>query len=131
MLMRDLDLIINSGFNTTEQGVQELALAIRIVVMLPAGQEGIGTTHANNRYDHSLVSPESPIELSRPPFSLSSLYILVYNINNLLRWLFSTPENSVKYAERAFIDTEFLNGHEANTWLLKQWDSLKPMAIFP
>ena len=56
MLVRDPDLIINGDFNTTEQGIQELAQAIGMVVMVPAGQDGIGTTHANNRYDHFLVS---------------------------------------------------------------------------
>ncbi|MCF7974341.1 MAG: endonuclease/exonuclease/phosphatase family protein [Phycisphaerae bacterium] len=58
MLARDPDLIINGDFNTTEQGIQALAQAIGMVVMVPAGQDGIGTTHANNRYDHFLVSPD-------------------------------------------------------------------------
>ena len=58
MLMRDPDLIINGDFNTTEQGIQELADGIGMVVMVPAGQDGVGTTHANNRYDHFLVSPD-------------------------------------------------------------------------
>jgi endonuclease/exonuclease/phosphatase family metal-dependent hydrolase len=58
MLQRDPDLIINGDFNTTEKGIQELAQAIGMVVMVPAGQDGIGTTHANNRYDHFLVSPD-------------------------------------------------------------------------
>ncbi len=26
--------------------------------MVPAGQDGVGTTHANTRYDHFLVSPD-------------------------------------------------------------------------
>ena len=25
---------------------------------MPKGQEGVGTTHANNRYDHFLISPD-------------------------------------------------------------------------
>ncbi len=58
MLARDPDLIINGDFNTTEQGMQELAQSIGMLVMVPAGQDGIGTTHANNRYDHFLVSPD-------------------------------------------------------------------------
>ena len=58
MLAQDPDLIICGDFNTTEQGIQELAEAIGMVVMVPAGQDGIGTTHANNRYDHFLVSPD-------------------------------------------------------------------------
>ncbi len=58
MLARDPDLIINGDFNTTEQGIQELAQAIGMVVMVPVGQDGVGTTHANNRYDHFLVSPD-------------------------------------------------------------------------
>ena len=29
-----------------------------MLVMVPAGQDGIGTTLANNRYDHFLVSPD-------------------------------------------------------------------------
>lgn len=26
--------------------------------MVPLGQDGVGTTHAGNRYDHFLVSPD-------------------------------------------------------------------------
>ena len=29
-----------------------------MVVMVPVGQEGIGTTVGNNRYDHFLISPD-------------------------------------------------------------------------
>jgi hypothetical protein len=43
---------------TKEEGIQELAQAIGMVVMVPTGQEGVGTTHANNRYDHFLVSKD-------------------------------------------------------------------------
>ena len=58
MLVRDPDLIINGDFNTTEQGILEFVQARGMVVMVPAGQDGVGTTHANNRYDHFLASPD-------------------------------------------------------------------------
>lgn len=58
MLTRDPDLIIDGDFNTKEAGIRDLADAIGMVVMVPAGQDGVGTTHANNRYDHFLVSPD-------------------------------------------------------------------------
>lgn len=57
-LARDPDVIICGDFNTTESGIEELAAAIGMKVMVPAGQEGIGTTHAGNRYDHFLISPD-------------------------------------------------------------------------
>ena len=34
------------------------ATAIGMEVMLPADQPGVGTTHANNRYDHFLISAD-------------------------------------------------------------------------
>lgn len=58
MLLIDPDVIIVGDFNTTEQGIQELAEAIGMVVMVPPGQDGIGTTDGNNRYDHFLISPD-------------------------------------------------------------------------
>jgi hypothetical protein len=45
-------------FNAVEAGIAELAEAIGVKVMVPAGQEGVGTTHAGNRYDHFLASPD-------------------------------------------------------------------------
>lgn len=58
MLEIDPDVIIAGDFNTKEQGIQELAESIGMEVMVPVGQDGIGTTDANNRYDHFLISPD-------------------------------------------------------------------------
>ena len=58
MLTIDPDVIIAGDFNTQEQGIQELAESIGMVVMVPLGQDGVGTTHAGNRYDHFLISPD-------------------------------------------------------------------------
>jgi len=54
----DPDVIIAGDFNTTEEGIEELATAIGMRVMVPPGQDGQGTTHANNRYDYFLISPD-------------------------------------------------------------------------
>ena len=54
----DPDLIIVGDFNTKERGIQGLANAIGMIVMVPEGQTGVGTTHAGNRYDHFLISPD-------------------------------------------------------------------------
>jgi len=56
--MIDPDVIITCDFNTKEQGIQELAESIGMIVMVPWSQEGVGTTHAGNRYDHFLISPD-------------------------------------------------------------------------
>ena len=58
MLEVDPDVIIAGDFNTTQHGIQTLADELGLVVMIPADQYGIGTTHAGNRYDHFLVSPD-------------------------------------------------------------------------
>lgn len=58
MLSIDPDLIIAGDFNTTESGIDELARSLGMLVMIPAGQDGVGTTHAGNRYDHFLLSPD-------------------------------------------------------------------------
>jgi len=57
-LVKDPDVIVCGDFNTTEAGIQELANSTGMVVMVPKGQDGVGTTHAGNRYDHFLVSPD-------------------------------------------------------------------------
>jgi len=57
-LAKDPDVIVCGDFNTTEAGIQELANSTGMVVMVPKGQDGVGTTHAGNRYDHFLVSPD-------------------------------------------------------------------------
>jgi endonuclease/exonuclease/phosphatase family metal-dependent hydrolase len=57
-LAKDPDVIICGDFNTTERGIEELAAALGLKVMVPAGQEGVGTTYAGNRYDHFLISPD-------------------------------------------------------------------------
>ena len=58
MLQKDPDVIIAGDFNTKEQGIQELAESIGMEVMVPVGQDGIGTTDGNNRYDHFLISSD-------------------------------------------------------------------------
>jgi endonuclease/exonuclease/phosphatase family metal-dependent hydrolase len=57
-LQRDPDVIVAGDFNTTEKDIETLAADIGLVVMVPAGQDGQGTTHAGNRYDHFLISPD-------------------------------------------------------------------------
>lgn len=54
----DPDVIVAGDFNTTEEGIEELAAALGMRVMVPAGQDGVGTTDGNNRYDHFLVTPD-------------------------------------------------------------------------
>ncbi|MHC4739713.1 MAG: endonuclease/exonuclease/phosphatase family protein [Planctomycetota bacterium] len=58
MLEIDPDVIIAGDFNTKEQGIQELAESVGMVVMAPLEQDGTGTTVGNNRYDHFLISPD-------------------------------------------------------------------------
>ena len=58
MLKRDPDVIIVGDFNTTERDIQDLAAALGMIVMVPPEQDGVGTTHAGNRYDHFLISPD-------------------------------------------------------------------------
>jgi hypothetical protein len=36
----------------------ELVESIGMEVMVPPGQDRVGTTHAGNRYDHFLISPD-------------------------------------------------------------------------
>jgi len=62
MLKKDPDVIIAGDFNTKEKDIQELAQAIGMEVMVPADQDGVGTTHAGNRYDHFLISPDLATE---------------------------------------------------------------------
>ncbi len=54
-LQHDPALIIAGDFNLTEDEIQELADDIGMVVMVPPGQDSVGTT-AENRYDRFLVS---------------------------------------------------------------------------
>ncbi|MCK4504673.1 MAG: hypothetical protein KAW14_03580 [Candidatus Aegiribacteria sp.] len=58
MLAIDPNLIITGDFNTKEEGIQLLAEQFGLEVMTPEFQEDVGTTHANNRYDHFLISPD-------------------------------------------------------------------------
>ena len=58
----DPDVMIVGDFNTKEKGIQALAKATGLIVMIPHGQDGVGTTHANNRYDHFLVTPDLAAE---------------------------------------------------------------------
>ncbi len=57
-LTKDPDIIVCGDFNTTEPRIGELAEALGLIVMVPAGQEGVGTTYAGNRYDWFLISPD-------------------------------------------------------------------------
>lgn len=57
-LLRDPDVIVVGDFNTPARAIDELALAVGLEVMVPEGQDGIGTTYAGNRYDHFLISPD-------------------------------------------------------------------------
>jgi exonuclease III len=58
MLKIDPDVIIMGDFNTEEKDINELAQSIGMIVMVPSGQDGVGTTHAGHRYDHILISPD-------------------------------------------------------------------------
>ena len=58
MLTMDPDVIIVGDFNTGEQDIQALADSIGMKVMVPAGQAGVGTTWAGNRYDYFLITPD-------------------------------------------------------------------------
>ncbi len=58
MLAIDPDVISVGDFNIQGKDIQELATSIGMIVMNPSGQDGIGTTHAGNRYDHFLISSD-------------------------------------------------------------------------
>jgi len=55
-LKRDPDVIITGDFNTEEEGMQELAQSIGMIVIDTSNKQG--TTHAGNRYDYFLCSPD-------------------------------------------------------------------------
>jgi len=52
----DPDVMLVGDFNLTEREIEALAQGMGMVVMVPAGQDGVGTTQAGNRYDHFLVT---------------------------------------------------------------------------
>jgi len=54
----DPDVIVCGDFNTTEADIRVLAASLGLTVLASPGQEGVGTTHAGNRYDWFLVSPD-------------------------------------------------------------------------
>jgi len=58
MLKIDPDVIILGDFNTEKEDIEELARSIGMVVMVPQGQEEVGTTHAGHQYDHFMISPD-------------------------------------------------------------------------
>jgi endonuclease/exonuclease/phosphatase family metal-dependent hydrolase len=58
----DPDVIVVGDFNTEGPEIETLAQAIGFDVMNPVGQEGIGTTYAEHRYDHFLISPDLAAE---------------------------------------------------------------------
>ena len=58
MLKKDPDVIIVGDFNTEGIDIKTLADSIGMIVFTPAGQDGIGTTHAGHSYDHFLISPD-------------------------------------------------------------------------
>lgn len=53
---RDPDVIVVGDFNLKQAEVETLAENIGLFVMVPAGQENVGTTQAGNQYDHFLIS---------------------------------------------------------------------------
>ena len=57
-LVKDPDVIIVGDFNSGVPGIYELAEALGMEVMVPVGQDGVGTTHAGNRYDYFLISKD-------------------------------------------------------------------------
>lgn len=61
-LKKDPDVMIAGDFNITEQEIDQLARSIGMQVMVPLEQEGVGTTHAGNRYDHFLISADLATE---------------------------------------------------------------------
>ncbi len=58
ILQMDPDVIILGDFNTEKEDIDQLAQSIGMVVMVPQGQEDVGTTHAGHQYDHFLISPD-------------------------------------------------------------------------
>ena len=58
MLKIDPDVIVAGDFNTQGPDIEDLAESIGMIVMVPHDQEAVGTTHAGNRYDHFLISPD-------------------------------------------------------------------------
>lgn len=54
----DPDVIVCGDFNTTVADIHVLAASLGLTVVASPGQEGVGTTHAGNRYDWFLVSPD-------------------------------------------------------------------------
>jgi len=54
----DPDVIVCGDFNTTAADIHALAASLGLTVLASPGQEGVGTTHAGNRYDWFLVSPD-------------------------------------------------------------------------
>ena len=54
----DPDVIVCGDFNTTAADIHALAATLGLAVVASPGQDGVGTTHAGNRYDHFLVSPD-------------------------------------------------------------------------
>lgn len=60
--MIDPDVVVVGDFNTEGADIENLAQALGLEVMTPAGQEGVGTTYAGHRYDHLRVSPDLALE---------------------------------------------------------------------
>jgi len=58
----DPDVIVVGDFNTEGTDIENLAETIGLEVLDPAGQAGVGTTYAEHRYDHFLVSPDLAAE---------------------------------------------------------------------
>ena len=54
----DPDVILAGDFNLTEHAIAEFAQEIEMQVMIPLGQEGLGTVHSGNRYDYFLISAD-------------------------------------------------------------------------
>jgi len=54
----DPDVIVAGDFNTPENEIRDLADFLGLEVMAPLAQDGVGTTHAGNRYDYFLISKD-------------------------------------------------------------------------
>jgi len=62
-ILRWADANLDTGrraeaFNTTAADIDALAASLGLTVLASPGQDGVGTTHAGNRYDWFLVSPD-------------------------------------------------------------------------
>jgi endonuclease/exonuclease/phosphatase family metal-dependent hydrolase len=55
---RDPDLMLVGDFNLATGTAEGLARRLGMSLMTISGQDGVGTTHSGNRYDHFLISAD-------------------------------------------------------------------------